>query len=84
MKFFIRTAWWTHFDNKRNKKILEKLKVEPVDEKLERHKSNWLRHVTGMKSNRMAEIMLKYRTNGRRRLGRPLKRLLYGTETGLS
>jgi hypothetical protein len=30
------------FDNKRNAKILEELKVEAVDEKLRRYKSNWL------------------------------------------
>jgi hypothetical protein len=37
---------------------LEELKVEPVDEKLRRYKSNWLKHVTGMNNNRMPKIML--------------------------
>jgi hypothetical protein len=37
-----------------------------------------------MNSSRMAEIMLNYRTNGRSRLGRPLKRKLDLAETGLS
>jgi len=32
----------------------------------------------------MAKIMLIYRPNGRRRLGRPLKILLDGAERGLS
>jgi hypothetical protein len=64
---------------------LEELEVEPVDEKLRKLKSNWLRHVTRMNNNRMPKIMLKYgRQNGRRRLGRPLKRLLDEAETGLS
>jgi hypothetical protein len=35
-------------------------------------------------NNRMPKIMKNYRTNGRRRLGRPLKRLLDEAETGLS
>jgi len=48
------------------------------------YKSNWLRHVTGMNKKRMPKIMLNYRPNGRRRLGRPLKRLLDEAETGLS
>jgi hypothetical protein len=45
--------------------------------------SNWLRHVTRM-YNRMPKIMLNYRPNGRRRLGRSLNRLLDEAETCLS
>jgi hypothetical protein len=41
-----------------NEEILEGLKVEPVDEKLRRNKSNWLRRITRMNSNRMSKIML--------------------------
>jgi hypothetical protein len=48
MKFFGRIPGYTIFDNKRNEEILEELKVEPVDEKLRRYKSNWLRHATRM------------------------------------
>jgi hypothetical protein len=36
MKFFRRTAGYTLFNHKRNKEILEELKLEPVDEKLRR------------------------------------------------
>jgi hypothetical protein len=43
-----------------------------------------LRHVTRMKNNMIPKIMLNYRPNGRRRLGRHLKRLLDGAETGQS
>jgi len=60
------------------------LKVEPVEEKLRRYKSNWLLHVTRMNNNRMPKIMLNYRPNGQRRLGRLLKRLLDEAEAGLS
>ena len=38
---FRRTAGHTIFDYKRNKEILEVLKLEPVDEKLRRFNSNW-------------------------------------------
>ena len=62
---------------------MEKLKVEAADEKLRRYKSNWLRQLTRMNNNRMTKIMLNYRPNGRRRLGRTLKRLLDEAETGL-
>jgi hypothetical protein len=43
------------FDHKKNEDILETLKVEPVDEKLRRYKSNWLRHVTRVKKLQDAE-----------------------------
>jgi hypothetical protein len=58
------------------------VKVEPVDEKL-RYKSNWLPHVTRM-NNRMPKIILNYRPNEQRQLGRPLKRLLDEARTGPS
>ena len=72
----------TLFDHKRNDDIWEELKVEPVDEKLRRHKSNWL-HVTWMNSNRMPNITLNYRPNGRRRIGIPLKGPLDEAKAGL-
>jgi hypothetical protein len=42
---------------------LEELKVEPVDERLRRYKSNWL-HVTRMNNNMTPKIMLNYRPYG--------------------
>jgi hypothetical protein len=41
-----------------NEEILVELRVEPVDKKLRRYKSNWLRNVTRRKSSGMAEIVL--------------------------
>jgi hypothetical protein len=84
LKFFRRTDGYTFFDQKRNEGILDELKAEPVDEKLRRYKSNFLRRVTRMNSNRMTKIMLNCRPNGRRRLGRPLKGLSGEAETGMS
>ena len=63
---------------------MESLKVEPVDEKLRRYKSNRLRHVARINKDRMPKVMLNCRPNGRRRFGRPVKRLLDEDETGLS
>jgi hypothetical protein len=68
---------------KRNEDILEELKVEPVNEKLQRYKWKLLWHVTRMNSSRMPKIMLNYRPNSRRRLGRPWKSLWDEAETGL-
>jgi hypothetical protein len=54
---------------------LEEFKVESVEEKPRRYESSWLRRVKRTNiNNRMTKIMLKYRPNGRRQLGRPLKR----------
>jgi hypothetical protein len=61
IKVFRRIAIHILFDHKWNKDILGELKVEPVDEKLSRYESNWLRHVTRINSNRIPKIMLKYR-----------------------
>jgi hypothetical protein len=41
--FFRRTAGYTLFDHRTNEEILEEFKVEPVEEKLRRYKSNWPR-----------------------------------------
>jgi len=60
------------------------MKVKPVEEKLRRYTQNWLRHVTRMNKHRLPKIMMNYRPNGWRRLGRPLKRLFDEIETGLS
>jgi hypothetical protein len=84
MRIFRRTAGYTLFDHKSYEEILEEFKIQPADEKLRRYKSNWLRHVTRMDSNRMPKIMPNYRANGRRRFGRTLKGLLNEAETGLS
>jgi len=79
-----RTAECTLFEQKRNEEILKELTVEPADEKQRIYKPNWLRRVTRMNKKRMSKIMLNCRQNGRRRLGRSLKRLLDEGETGLS
>jgi hypothetical protein len=84
IKFLRGTAGYTLFDDKRKEEIFERLTGEAVDEKLSRYKSNWLRHVTRMNNNRMPKIMLNYRPNGPRQLGRSLKRLLGEAKTGLS
>ena len=72
MKFFGRRARYNRCDHKRKGEILEELKVEPVDDRLRRYKSNWLWHLTKMNNNMMPKIMLNYRSYGWRQLGRDL------------
>jgi len=82
-EIFRRASGCTIIYHKRSEENLEELKIEPFEEKLKRYKSNWQQHVTRT-NNRMPEIILNCRQNGRRRLGRPLKRLFDEAETGLS
>jgi hypothetical protein len=42
IKFFKRTAGYTLFDHKRNKNVLQEMKVEPDSEKLTTYKPHWL------------------------------------------
>jgi hypothetical protein len=51
-----------HPPHKSNEEILEEVKVEPVDKKLQ-YKSSWLYHVRRV-NNTMPKVMWKYRPNG--------------------
>jgi len=73
VKFFRRTSWYTLLDQKRSEEIFEDLTAKPVDDKLRRHKSNWLGHVTRIQNNRMPKKKVNYRPKGRRRLGNSMK-----------
>jgi hypothetical protein len=57
---------FTLFEHKRKEGILEEMKVEPLDEKLRRNKSSWLRHATRMNKNRVTKITLNFRPNGKK------------------
>jgi len=81
MKFFKRTAACIHFDHKRNEEVLEELKLWPVGLKLRRHE---IKLATTRNRNRMTNIMVNCRPNGRRRLGRPFTGLINEAETALS
>jgi len=41
-EIFLKYSWVCPFLPQRNDEILEDLKVEQLDEKLRRHKSNWV------------------------------------------
>ena len=82
-EIFQKNCGYTLFDLKRSEEMLEEPKVEPADDKLRRFKTNCLQHVTRINCSRMPKIILNYRPNGRRGLGRTLKRLLDEVETGL-
>ena len=71
-----------NFYHKMNDDIFREMKIEPVNAKIIRYKSNWLQHIIRL-NNRMLKILLNYRPKGRRRLRSPLNKLLDEAETGL-
>ncbi|KAJ9597910.1 hypothetical protein L9F63_011197 [Diploptera punctata] len=66
--------------------FLEELHMESLENKISDYKSRWIQHVHRMEDHRIPKLMLRYQPAGRRRPGRPLKRLLDGVsleaETG--
>ena len=83
IKFFITTAGYTLFDHKKNEEILEEVKKEPADETLKWIQIKLATICNRMNGNRMAQIMLNYRPDGRRWLVRHLKGLLDQSEADL-
>jgi hypothetical protein len=86
MKYLLLTAGYTLLNHKRNEEILEELHVTPLEDKLCTYRHKWFQRVYRMEDNRLPKQLLNYHPKGRRRPGRPLKRLLGDmtaeTETG--
>ena len=76
MKYMRRTAGYTWADYKTNTQITKELKITPILDKLLEYKKNWIQHVNRLPRNRLPRVMKHYSPTGRRKHGRPLKRLL--------
>jgi hypothetical protein len=76
MKYLRRTKRYTLLNHKRNEEILEELHVTPLEDKLRTYRHKWFQHVHRMEDNRLPKQFLDYHPKGRRRPGRPCKRLL--------
>ena len=76
MKYLRRTAGYTWTDYSTNAQIAKELKITPIFDKLLKYKRNWIQHVNRMPRNRLPRVMKHYCPTGRRKHGRPLKRLL--------
>ena len=74
MKFLRRTAGYTKLDKKKNIDIMKELKIDPLLEKIQNYRQNWRSHVLRMPASRIPRQILNYRPQGRRLLGRPMKR----------
>jgi hypothetical protein len=76
MKYIRRTAGYIWTDYKTNAQIAKELKITPILDKLLEYKRNLVQHVNRMARNRLPRVMKQYSPTGRRKHGRPSKRLL--------
>jgi hypothetical protein len=76
MKYMRRTAGYTWTDYKTSRQITKELKITPILDKLLEYKRNWIQHINRMLRNRLPRVMKHYSPTGKRKNGRPLKRLL--------
>jgi hypothetical protein len=63
-------------DYKTNTQTAKELKITPILDKLLEYKRNWIQHVNRMPRNGLPRVMKHYSPTGRRKYGRPFKRLL--------
>ncbi|KAJ4430939.1 hypothetical protein ANN_19532 [Periplaneta americana] len=73
------TAEYTKWDHKRNKVVMEELQLEPVINHVKHYQNKWINHLHRMHRDRIPKVMLHYRPNGKRSLGRPKKRWIEKT-----
>ncbi|KAJ4437062.1 hypothetical protein ANN_17197 [Periplaneta americana] len=74
MRFMRRTAGYTKWDRKKNEDILQELNVSSILDYISRYQLNCKERVSRMVSSRIPKAIMKYRRNGKRSLGRPMKR----------
>ncbi|KAJ4434837.1 hypothetical protein ANN_23408 [Periplaneta americana] len=68
------TAGYTKWDHKRSEDVMEELQLEHVVNHVKHYRNNWINHLHRMRRDRIPKVMLHYRPNGKRSLGRPKKR----------
>ena len=71
MRFLRPTAGYILWDKKRSSDIREQL---GINNKLTQYKINWREHIQRIHDNRLRKIILNYKPEGRRNIGRPLTR----------
>jgi len=62
-----RTAGYSLLDHRRNDDILEKLKADPVENKLPQYKQKLLNHVSRLEDIRCPKQLLDYRSTYRKK-----------------
>lgn len=79
MKFLRNTLGCSLLDKKRNSEIRDILKVKELYENILENKLKWYNHVSRMPMNRLPFIAMNYKTEGRRDIGRPRRKMGAGT-----
>jgi hypothetical protein len=74
MKFMRRAEGYTKSDHKRNEDILTELKIEPMIDYVNHYQESRRSHVNRMDAGRIPKAVLRYRPEGKRSIGRPVKR----------
>jgi len=75
MKFLRHLVGMTKLDIEKNQSIRgEKMGAQNIVKEIKQYQKKWLQHVQRMDTNRLPRQALKYRTEGRRNIGRPKKR----------
>jgi hypothetical protein len=54
--------------------MLTELQMSQITKFIYQYRKNWKEHADRMSSDRIPKMILKYQPNGKRNLGRPLKR----------
>ena len=74
MKFLRHLVGITKLDKEKNQCIGGKTGAQNIVKEIKQYQKKWLQHVQRMDRNRLPRQALKYRTEGRRYIGRPKKR----------
>ena len=61
-------------DKEKNQYIREKTGAQNIVKEIKLYQKKWLQHVQRMDTNRIPKQALRYRSKGRRNIGRPKKR----------
>ena len=76
MKFLRKTKGCTIMDQIRNEQIRQDLNIYNVNERITTYKNNWIQHVHRKNDTSIVKTTLKYQPQGRRDIGRPIKRYM--------
>jgi len=68
----------------RIKQKMQELNINPVLDKIQEHRTNWLQHINGNPHIRLLWILINYRSTVRRKQGRPFKKLLGVRDSNVS
>ena len=74
MKFLRHLLGITKLDKEKNQCIRQKTGAQNIVKEIKLYQEKWLQHVQRMDTNRLPKQALRYKTKGRRNIGRPRKR----------